>query len=276
MKDAHVKRLARAALLSLAGAGLLAGATAAEAASSAEEGARVDAFARIVVDGAELRTGPGVGYRIIYVARRGETFALDGRPTPGFWLRVVLPDGRTAYALGDEVQPFAVTAGEPGAPSRPGLLAPPPLRGSRGGFALLGGMLTLPVVGGAVQRFGYVEARASVVVHETVSLEGFVGDGLTSDGAQLLYGAGVAVYLAPEWPICPFLGLYGGGLSVFPNADSFVLRRQDLYVARAGGGLLFALRSRILVRLEVTDLSVFSAESYKNAQAYAAGLGVYF
>jgi hypothetical protein len=235
-----------------------------------------EAFARVVADSAELRTGPGVSYRVVYVAHRGETLALDGRPSTGFWLRVVLPDGRIAYALGDEVQPFAVTPGEPGAPSRPGFLAPPPLEGSRGGLALVGGMLSIPVVGMGVQRYGYVEARPSFVVHKSVSLEGFVGDALTSDGAQLLYGAGVSVYLAPSWPICPFVGLSAGGLSVFPNPDSFVLKREDLYVARAGGGVLFALRNRILVRIEVTNLSLFAADSYKNAQTYAGGLGVYF
>ena len=90
-----------------------------------------DAFARVIVDSAELRTGPGVSYRVLYDAHRGETFALDGRPGSGFWLRVLLPDGRIAYALGDEVQPFAVTPGEEGAPSRPGLFAPPPLEGAR-------------------------------------------------------------------------------------------------------------------------------------------------
>lgn len=235
-----------------------------------------NAFARVVVDEAELRSGPGVSYRVIYLAHRGETFALDGRPAAGFWLRVLLPDGRSAYALGDEVQPFAVTSDESGAPGRPGLFAPPPLRGSRAGVALLGGMLSIPVVGGAVQRLGYVEARASLVLHETVSLEGFVGDGLTSDGAELLYGGGVAIYLAPSWPVCPFLGLFAGGLSVVPNSESFVLPRQDFYVARAGGGILFALRNRILVRLEATNLSVFTPDSYKNAQTYSGGLGVYF
>jgi hypothetical protein len=141
---------------------------------------------------------------------------------------------------------------------------------------MLGGMLSIPVVGGSVQRFGYVEARASLVLHETVSLEAFAGDGLTSDGAQVLYGGGVAIYLTPHWPVCPFLGLSAGGLSVFPSQDSFVLRREDLAFARAGGGLLFALRNRILVRLEATNLSVFSPEAYKNAQTYAGGLGVYF
>ncbi len=246
------------------------------AADRADDTADADAFARIVVDSAELRTGPGVDSRVIYVAHRGETFALDGRPGTGFWLRVILPDGRIAYALGDEVQPFAVTSGSEGGPSRPGFFAPPPLRGSRAGFAMLGGMLSIPVAGGSVQRFGYVEARASLVLHETVSLEAFAGDGLTSDGAQLLYGGGVSIYLAPNWPVCPFLGLSAGGLSVLPSQDSFVLRRQDMILARAGGGLLFALHNRILVRIEATNASLFTPEAYKNAQTYAGGLGVYF
>jgi hypothetical protein len=235
-----------------------------------------EAFARVVVDSADLRTGPGVSYRVLYTAHRGETFALDGRPGTGFWLTVLLPDGRTAYALGDEVQPFAVNPNDENAPSRPGLFAPPPLTGSRGGLALVGGLLSIPVAGAPVQQYGYAEVRPSLVLHKTVSLEGFVGDGLTSDGTQLLYGAGVAVYLAPDWPVCPFVGLWGGGLSVFPNGSSFVLKREDLYVGRAGGGILLALRNRILVRVEVTNLSLFNAETYKNAQTYSGGLGVYF
>lgn len=251
-------------------------ATAASRAAHAADQEEPEAFARTVVDSAEVRTGPGVSYRVIYAAHRGETLALDGRPSPGFWLRIVLPDGRVAYVLGDEVQPFAVTHGEKGAPSRPGLFAPPPLVGSRGGLALVGGMLSIPVAGGAIQRFGYVEARPSFLLNETVSVEGFVGDGLTSDGTQLLYGGGVALYIAPRWLVCPFLGLFAGGLSVLPNPESFVLKREDLYVGRAGGGVIFALRNRILVRLEATNLSLFSAEAYKNAQTYSGGLGVYF
>jgi len=242
-------------------------------AAAAEE---PEAFARVVVDAADVRTGPGISYRVVYTAHRGETLALDGRPGGGFWLRVLLPDGRAAYALGDEVQPFAVRPGEPEAPSRPGFFAPPPLTGARGGLALMGGVLATPVADGSMQRYGYVEARPSIVVDRTLSLDGFIGDALTSDGSEILYGGGATVYLAPSWAICPFVGIGGGGLSVFPNADSFVLKRQDLYAARAGGGILVALRWRILIRLEVTNLTLFTADSFKNAQSYAGGLGVYF
>ncbi len=270
MRGAGARALLACAIASLPLVSTLASAD--QAAGDSE----VQAFARVVVDAAELRTGPAVSYRVIETAARGETFALDGRPGTGFWLRVLLSDGRVAYVLGDEVQPFAVTPGQEGAPSRPGLFAPPPLLGSRGGLALVGGILSIPAATGGVQRYGYVEARPSLVLHETVSLEGFIGDGLTSDGTQLLYGGGVAIYLAPRWLVCPFVGLYAGGLSVTANPDSFVLKSEDLFLARAGGGLLFALRNRILVRLEVTNLSLFSAETFKNAQTYAGGLGVYF
>lgn len=235
-----------------------------------------DAFARVVVDSAELRSGPSISSRVIHVAHRGETFAVDGRQGTGYWLRILLPDGRVAYSLGDEMQVFAVRPGEPDAPSRPGLFATPPLEGAYAGFAILGGILSIPTRDNSTRAFGYLEGRPSLVLHRTVTLDGYIGDALTVDGSQVLYGGGATVYFAPSWSICPFLGIGGGGLAVRPNADSFVLKREDLYMARAGGGILMALRGRILVRLEVTNLALFDAETLKNAQTYAGGFGVYF
>jgi len=234
---------------------------------------KAEAFARVVVDSADLRTGPGVSFRVIYTAHRGETFALDGRQGSGFWLRVLLPDGRRAYAMGEQLEPFAVSGGEF---ARPGLFAPPPLEGTHAGFALVGGMLNIPVRDGTQKQYGYMEVRPQIVLDKTISIEGFLGDGLTADGAQLIYGAMVTVYLFPKWALCPFLGLGGGGLSVFPKADSFVLQREDLFVARAGGGFLFALRNRILVRIEAANMTLFTAESFANAQTVTGGFGVYF
>jgi hypothetical protein len=36
------------------------------------------------------------------------------------------------------------------------------------------------------------------------------------------------------------------------------------------------MRNRILVRIEATNMSVFTPSSYKDAQTIAGGLGVYF
>jgi len=257
-------------------AAVLVGALAFASPARASNDEDVEAFARVVVDSADLRSGPGISYRIVTSAHRGETFAIDGRPTSGFWLRVFLPDGRAAYVLGDQVQPFAVNPDAPSHPSRPGLLAPPPLEGARGGLAIVGGVFNGPVDDGSRASFGYMEIRPQLVLHKSISLDGFLGDALTADGQQILYGAGATVHFFPSWPICPFGTLGGGGLSSFPTSDSFVLKRHDSFVGRVGGGLLLALRNRILVRLEVTNLTVFTADTYKNAQTYAGGLGVYF
>ena len=171
---------------------------------------------------------------------------------------------------------FAVRPGEPDAPSRPGIFATPPLEGARAGLAIMAGALSTPIRDGSTRVFGYLEARPSLVLHRTVTLDGFLGDALTADGSQIIYGGGATIHFAPSWPVCPFLGIGGGGVHVRPNADSFVLKREDLYMARAGGGLLFALRGRILIRLEVTNMTFFDAESFRNAQSFAGGLGVYF
>ncbi len=243
----------------------------ARAADTTEDNA--EAFARVVVDSAELRSGPGVSFRVIYTAHRGETFALDGRQGGGFWLRVLLPDGRRAYAMGEQVEPFAVTDEKF---KRPGFFAPPPLEGARAGFALVGGMLNIPVKNGSFAQYGYMEVRPQLVLDKTFSVEAFIGDGLTSDGAQLFYGATFTVYLFPKWALCPFLGLGGGGLSVIPKSDSFVLQREDLFVARAGGGFMFALKNRILVRIEATNMTLFTASQFQNAQTVTGGFGVYF
>jgi hypothetical protein len=235
-----------------------------------------EAFGRVTVDAAELRSGPGVSFRVIYVAHRGETLALDGRPGTGFWLRVTLADGRTAYALGDELQTFAVDPHQKGVPRRPGVLAPPPLSGSHGGLAILGGMAYVPIVTGGKHAYGYLEIRPQIVVDRTLTLDGFVGDILTTNGQELIYGGSGNVYFAPSWPICPFLELGGGGMTLLPNSDTFFTGPTNYYIARAGGGFLMAFRTRILLRIEVTNLSIFTAQSYQNAQTFAGGLGVYF
>ena len=151
------------------------------------------AFARVVVDETELRAGPSVSYRVIHTARRDETLALDARQTTGYWLQVTLPDGRIAYVLGDTVQTYAVDPDAPNAPSRPGILAPPPLTGARGGLAIVGGVLRTPILGGGHEAAGYLEFKPSIVVHPTLTLDGFVGLGAYADGQQLLYGGGLGL-----------------------------------------------------------------------------------
>jgi hypothetical protein len=226
----------------------------------------VEAFARVTVAETELRAGPGVSHRVIYRAKRGETFAIESRETSGFWLQVLLPDGRLAYVLGDTVEPIAVEEGEESDLSRPGFFAPPALQEALGGFALSGGLFDLE---------GYVEVRPALVIAPAIAFEPYVGIALQQQGNRLVYGGAGTLNLAPDWALAPFISIGVGGVHDQPK-DEFVLEEKNMFHARAGGGFLISLRWRILVRLEASNVVLFTEDSYDNVQSYVGGLGTYF
>jgi hypothetical protein len=261
------RTLAAKAGLALAVALLAAAAPLRAEVTAAGEIPDVDAVARVTSSVSDLRAGPGLAYRVIHRAERGDTFAIQGREATGFWLRVYMADGRTAYLLGDTADTVPLgELGDEGA-GAPGVFAPPPLASSHGGLAMLGG-----TYGGD----GYAELRPALLLNASLALEPYVGLVMGSSGRSLAYGLGASINLAPDWAIAPFLGLGAGGFTRLPNDDAFALREETLAQARVGGGLLVSLRWRIILRLEVTHSIVFDADSYENAQSYVGGLGSYF
>jgi len=245
----------------------LAASGAVRAQSPAEIDQSLDTVARVISSSSELRAGPGLSYRVIERAERGETFFVQGREQTGYWLRVYLPDGRTAYLLGDTADTMLATDAGADAPGAPGVFAPPPLSSAHGGLAMTGGIF---------DGDGYAELKPAIVVTRALSLEPYVGLVMSPSGRSLLYGGGATVNLAPDFALAPYLTLGGGGYSTMPNDDAFVLRRETLFHARAGGGLLVSLRWRITLRLEATNTVLFNASAYRNAQSFVGGLGSYF
>lgn len=236
------------------------------AVARAADGADDDAYARVVVAEAELRAGPGVSYRVIYRAPRGETFLISTRETAGFWLQVALPDGRTAYVLGDTVEPISAGEDSTEAWRKPGFLAPTVLEDARAGFAMLAGMY---------DRAGYVELRPAWVIAPAIALEPYVGLALQSDSRRIIYGAAGTLNLLPDQALSPFVSIGCGGMYEQPK-DEFVRSPRKWFHARAGGGLLISLRLRVSLRLEAANMVLFEEDDYQNVQSYAAGLGTYF
>jgi hypothetical protein len=232
----------------------------------ATEEEEIDAFARVIVAETELRSGPGVSHRVIYRATRGETFLVEGREGAGYWLQVVLADGRVAFVLGDTVEPVAVDPDADDGPSKPGFFAPPALQEARAGFALAGGVN---------DGDGYVEMKPALVLAPAIAFEPYIGLAMHSLGRRLIYGAGGTLNLAPDWAIAPYVHIGAGGVHEFPKGE-FIPPERKLFHARAGGGLLVSLRWRILVRLEATNMIWFTEDTHQNVQTYLAGLGTYF
>src|SRR5690606_5190622 len=147
-------------------------------ADGGELGLEVDAIARVTSSTSELRAGPGLGYRVVHRAERGETYPIQGREGTGYWLRVYLPDGRTAYLLGDTAETLLLDELAGAGASRPGVFAPPPLASARGGLAMAGGVF---------DSNGYAELKPAFVVNASLSLEPYVGLVMSAAGRSLLY-----------------------------------------------------------------------------------------
>jgi hypothetical protein len=228
--------------------------------------AEEDVFARVVVAETELRAGPGVSYRVIHRARRGDAFLVESRETSGYWMEVALSDGRSAFVLGDTVQAVAIDEDAPDAPEKPGFFAPPALEDARGGLALMGG---------AYDKAGFTEARPALVIAPSIAFEPYAGLALKSDSRRIIYGGAFALNIAPDWPVAPFFVLGVGGMREQPKEERI---RQDRswFTARVGGGVLVSMRFRLLVRLEFSDFVMFTEDRYRNVQSYAGGLGSYF
>lgn len=233
---------------------------------AAEGDEETDAFAKVISAEAEIRSGPGVSHRVIHRAARGDTFLIEGRESSGYWLKVVLPDGRVGYVLGDTVETVMAGPDAPEGAVKPGFFAPPALETARGGFALLAGWF---------DRDGYAEIRPALVLGPAIAIEPYAGLALQRDARRFLYGGGLTLNLMPDWAITPFFHIGIGGLHEDPN-DEFVREEADFFHARAGGGFLISMRWRVLVRLEANNTILFTEESYTNVQAYFGGLGTYF
>jgi SH3 domain-containing protein len=255
-----------ATLAALFGAALGAAPAAAQDAPVGVDG-DVDTIAKVTSSESELRAGPGLAYRVIYRAERGETFAIQGREATGYWLRVYLVDGRTAYLLGDTAETVLLSDLGGQASGAPGVFAPPPLDSATGGLSMKGGVF---------DGQGYAEIEPAFVVNASLSIEPYVGVVLAASGRRLLYGAAATVNLAPDWALAPYVSLGGGGYTILPNDDAFALEQRTSFHARAGGGLLLSLRWRIILRLEAMHTVLFDAESYASAQSFVGGLGSYF
>jgi uncharacterized protein YgiM (DUF1202 family) len=232
----------------------------------AQDPAEADVFARVVVAETDLRAGPGISHRVIHRAKRGDAFLIQTRETSGYWLEVLLPDGRTAYVLGDTVDAVAIDDDAPDAPSKPGFFAPPALEDANGGLALMGGIY---------DAHGYSEARAALVLAPAIAFEPYAGLALMPDGRRIVYGISATLDLAPHWAIAPFVEIGIGGLHEVPK-DENIRQERDWFHARAGAGLLVSLRYRILLRLQFSNFVVYTEDRYDNVQSYVAGLGAYF
>jgi hypothetical protein len=232
-----------------------------------------EALVRVLADQAQVHTGPGFSFRVVYVAARGEVLPAIGRSTKDNWFRVRLPDGTYGWLLGDQVFPLDLdTSEEARGPSiwrRMGdaIFSPSPLLEKRVGLTFSAGVL------GGDSMFMF---RPSVVLEPHVSLEGFVGETVGEQLDVLYFGGGFVAYMWPASPVTPFVAAGGGGAVGRKKADQFTIRAGNYDVLNAGGGLIIALKKRLTLRGDARHYVVFDPNHTQQIQEFSGALSIHF
>lgn len=230
---------------------------------------------RVIAEQAEVRTGPGFGYRAVYAAARGETLRAVARATREHWFQVELPDGTFGWILGDQVIPIAV---DPSAPEPPGffgrlagaIFAPAPLSTGSVGLSFSAGIL-----GGE----GLVMFRPAILLAPALAIEGYVGETVGEQLDVLHFGGGANLYLWPSAPVTPFFAMGGGGAHGRPKADQKAiagLLDKTYAAANVGAGLLIAFKKRVTLRFDFRNHVIFDPNHTQELQEYSGGLAVVF
>jgi len=232
-----------------------------------------EALVRVLAEQAAVHTGPGFSFRVVYLATRGEVLPVVERDTRASWFRVRLPDGTWGWLLGDQVFPLDLeTAEAHRGPSfwhrlSQSVFSPSPLLEGHLGLTFSAGVL------GGDSAFLF---RPALLFEPHLSLEGFVGETVGNELDVFYYGGGPNVFIFPTSPVTPFLAAALGGATSRKKADQFAIRTGTYAVVNVGGGLLVALKKRIILRGDARRYVIFDPNHTQRIEEYTGALAIVF
>lgn len=236
--------------------------------------ADAEAYLRVIAQKTAVHTGPGAGYREVYVAERGQVFAVLERGTSNYWFKIELEDGTNGWILGDTVFPFEVGPDEePGVFRRMGrsikrnLLGPSPSPYADVGLSFSAGLLDLE---------GVFLLRPSWLIDPYWALEGFAGLSPRSEKDIYLAGLAFVLRLVPGAVIGPYASIGLGAAHIRPKADNFIDEKQTLMALGAGGGFEITFKKQITLRLDARNWKLFDENTSSLGQEYTGGLAIFF
>ena len=211
----------------------------------------------------ELRTGPGRGFPVFFVAARSEFIEVELRHTD--WFKVRTDGGKIGWVSRQQLQTTLTAAG--GTKTfRDTLLDD-----------YLSRRVQLGAAWGQFKSEPMLKLWTSYRLSETLSVEGTLGQvqGVLS-GTDFWH----LNLLAEPWSdrrLSPFLGVGFGKFKNFPNLSLVGASTTDAKLANAGIGVRFHLTDRFVLRADYSIYTAFVADTRSTEyRAFTAGLSFFF
>ncbi len=213
----------------------------------------------------ELRTGPGRGYPIFYVAGQGDAVTVLKRKTDWFKVRVTSPRETTGWVHLEELRHTLDLAGRE---IDFGELGLEQFTNRRWEAGFNGGDF-----GGASSLTGYV--GFALTPNITVQVEGTQILGEFSDG--VLLSANVLMYPFPTWRVSPFFTIGSGIITTKPFSTIVQAEDREDEIAHVGAGANLYLSDRFMLRMEYKRHTVFtSRDDNEEIDQWKAGFSIFF
>ncbi len=198
----------------------------------------------------ELHTGPGASYPIFYVVDRGEQISVLGRKTQ--WFKVLTRNGKQGWASKAQMQKTLLPSGE----------ALSFKEEDRDAFvqrswelgAMTGELKNAPMLG----VYGGYAFTPNISLE--LGLEHSVGNVSSSNLVKL----NLLMHPFPQWKYSPFFNIGAGAISVKPNATLIDPADKNNALSQIGFGVKTWLSRRFVLRAQVNQMVIFSANTDKD------------
>ena len=211
----------------------------------------------------ELRTGPGRGFPIFFVTKRGDFIEIELRHTD--WYRVKTDDGKVGWVTRQQLESTLTAAG------------------GRKSFrdVLLDDYLSRKVqLGGAWGHFHsepMLKLWTSYRFSETLSLEGTIGQVQGVFSGSDFWHLNIVAEPWSDRRISPFFGVGVGKFKNFPNLSLIGATTTDAKLANAQIGVRYHLTDRFVMQVDYSLYTAFiSDQKSTEYRALTAGVSFFF
>ena len=211
----------------------------------------------------ELRTGPGRGYPIFFVAQRGERIEIELRHTD--WYRVRTEGGKVGWAMRQQLE-TTLTAGGVNKTFRDVLLDD-----------FLARRVQLGAAWGHFKGEPMLKLYTSVRTSETLSIEATIGQVQGVFSGTDLWHVNVMAEPWSDRRFSPFVGIGVGKFTNFPNLSLVTAATTSAKLANAVVGVRYYLTERFVLRGDYSLYTVFVNDAKTTEyRAWTGGVSFFF